>query len=103
MHLGAVTPLHRHHFGKEYLSEHLTLMDTRKLPNKLPDALLKQRQEQRARDWQLTALSIQAFADQLITVVVFNDLGLSQSPISLDFGADFSWTSSWVSAQRDIN
>ena len=64
----------RHHLGKEHLSEYLTLIDTRKLPNKLPDALLKQRQEQRARDLEPTAFSIQAFEDQLITVVVSNDL-----------------------------
>ncbi|KAJ6627089.1 hypothetical protein B0H10DRAFT_1941289 [Mycena sp. CBHHK59/15] len=74
---GSSLTTRRRHLGKEHLPEYLTLMDTRKLPNKLPDALIKQRKEQRARDLQHTAFSIQAFEDQLITVFVSNDLSIN--------------------------
>lgn len=64
----------RRHLGKEHLQQYLTLVETRKLPNKLPDALRKQRQEEHARAMQRTAFSIKAFEDQLVAVIVSNDL-----------------------------
>jgi hypothetical protein len=64
----------RKHLAKEHLPEYLALIETRKWINKLPDTMLKRRQEQRAKDLQHTAFSIQALEEQLITVIVTNDL-----------------------------
>ena len=44
------------------------------LSNKLPDALLQQRQEQRERDSNRTIFTIAAFEEHLVSVIVANDL-----------------------------
>ena len=71
---GSSLTTRRKHLGKHHLEEYLTLIANRNLVNKLPDALLRERDKQRARDFQWTPFSIQAFEQQLMTVIVSNDL-----------------------------
>ncbi|KAJ7448703.1 hypothetical protein FB451DRAFT_1532285 [Mycena latifolia] len=74
---GSSLTTRRRHLGKEHSPAYLALIATRKLPNKLPDVLRKQRQEQRARDMQRIPFSIQAFENELVTVIVSNDLSIN--------------------------
>ncbi|KAJ7820057.1 hypothetical protein B0H14DRAFT_2600171, partial [Mycena olivaceomarginata] len=48
---------------------------------KLPEALQKEREEQRARDMQRTPFSIAAFEEKLVQVIVSNDLSLQDKDI----------------------
>jgi hypothetical protein len=68
----------RKHLGKAHLPEYLALIQARGLPNKLPNALRQQREEQRARDSARTMFSAKSFEDQLVTVIVANDLVCSK-------------------------
>jgi hypothetical protein len=71
---GSSLTTRRRHLAKEHLEDYLSFIAQNNLPNKLPDALRKQRQEQRARDSQRIPFSIEVFEEQLIAVIVSNDL-----------------------------
>lgn len=69
----------RTHLGNLHEPEYLALIQARNLPNKLPAATLRQREEKRAKDAARTLFSVKAFEDQLVTVIVSNDLVISTS------------------------
>jgi hypothetical protein len=82
---GSSLSTRRRHLEKEHLTEYLALIGARKLTNKLPGALLKQWQEQRAKDMQQTPFSIAAFEEKLVTVIVSNDLASETLVADLTF------------------
>ncbi|KAJ7750265.1 hypothetical protein B0H16DRAFT_1691620 [Mycena metata] len=67
----------RTHLGKAHLPEYLALIETRQLPNKLPNFLKQKREEQRARNSVRTTFSAKALEDQLLKVIVANDLSIN--------------------------
>lgn len=71
---GSSLTTRRKHLGKDHRPQYLQLIADRKLPNKLPEALQKEREEQRARDMQRTLFSIAAFEEKLVQVIVSNNL-----------------------------
>lgn len=78
---GSSLTTRRRHLGKEHVQRYLELIQTRQLPNKLPEFLRKQREEDHARDIQRTPFSIKAFQDKLVSVIVSNDLVSCTLPI----------------------
>ncbi|KAJ7465958.1 hypothetical protein FB451DRAFT_1486159 [Mycena latifolia] len=74
---GSSLTTRRKHLGKDHRPQYLQLIADRKLPNKLPEALRKEREEQRARDMQRTPFSIAAFEEKLVQVIVSNDLSIN--------------------------
>ncbi|KAJ7362435.1 hypothetical protein DFH08DRAFT_950698 [Mycena albidolilacea] len=67
---------HRTHLGNLHEPEYLVFIQAQNLPNKLPAATLRQREEKRAKDAARTLFSVKAFEDQLVTVIVLNDLSI---------------------------
>ncbi|KAJ7045011.1 hypothetical protein C8F04DRAFT_1174003 [Mycena alexandri] len=74
---GSSLTTRRKHLAKEHLTEYLELIAARKLPNKLPEVLRKERDAQRARNMQRIPFSIAAFEEKLAQVVVSNDLSIN--------------------------
>ena len=76
---GSSLATRRCHISKAHYPEYMEYITKNKLANKLPDALLKQRQEQRQKALNHPIFTIPAFKDHLVSMIVSNDL-VSRQP-----------------------